>query len=285
MSDTIKNEIANEIHSVKSTLARKTGQRSKLQIERNRREITELYLKGAPLHDIAEKTGLTVAVVKNDLGRIIKLWQKEQVMDMTVVKMVQLEKINLIEAELWDSWYQSKNQGRTLVTKRQSGQANAQAPSRQSQEIATEKSAGDMAYMNGIKWCIEQRNKLFGLYAPKKVAQTDVQGNDVTMGRDELMAIIDTMAIQAERNQNLLTDGSNVIDAVLVDKDNPEYDSSTIIGRDVSESYFIPEAQIGVTTIENGATPREETGTRPAAMSMEIARSIETLLQERPIKQ
>jgi len=90
---------------------------------------------------------------------------------------------------MWVAWEQSKTTKKIINTKSKSGEMvdDIDPTTGRLTKVGAEKYwragsteeipvAGDMQYMNGIMWCVQERAKIIGLYAPKKVAQTDPTG-------------------------------------------------------------------------------------------------------------
>lgn len=170
--------------------------RSKFKIENDRTQITELYLRQVPQHEIAKQLSLSQSTVSREISRIIEGWQAANYDQINAFRAMELEKINLMEREMLTAWEASKQ-----VIKRtniyfengkinQGGQGNK--PTFRQEQGVEEITQGNMEYFRGWQWCIEQRAKILGLYAPKKVAQTDPTGNKEagTSAVDDVMRMI-----------------------------------------------------------------------------------------------
>ena len=74
------------------------------QIEKDREVAMSLYLKGRPQHEIADQLGVSQAQVCYDLKKVREEWRKRTALDLDEAKLIELEKINLLEREHWSAW-------------------------------------------------------------------------------------------------------------------------------------------------------------------------------------
>ncbi len=129
--------------------------------------ITDLYTRGYTLQGIAEAIEanrdytLSVETIRKDIKQVRERWQavhQEQIADYLVI---QLTKLDRIEAEYWEAWEKSK-QEQVEETK----EANAEMYGGQVMKVITkiQTTPGDAKYLQGIERCIDRRAKLLGLY-------------------------------------------------------------------------------------------------------------------------
>lgn len=111
-------------------------------VNERRRTVSKLYLQGLPQYKIAEIVGVTQQQVSHDLKILNRYWQLKAQENIEKIKTREIEKINLIENELWDSWLKSKENSKYQT--------------------------GYPAYIEQIKGCIKMRLDIFGLNAPIK---------------------------------------------------------------------------------------------------------------------
>lgn len=151
--------------------------RSPSQIARDRRKISDLYLKGELQTDIARTLRISDATVSRDLRSLYKQWQKSTLVDIDKKKAEELAKIDRLEREYWAAWERSCLDAETI---RQEAKRNTT-----NDKLAPEKviktaigQAGDPRFLSGIQWCIERRCKILGIDAPEKKEHkiTDVKG-------------------------------------------------------------------------------------------------------------
>lgn len=150
--------------------------RTPVEVDRDRRIVSELYLKMMTLRQISEATGLSIMTVSRDLEAVRKRWQREAVRDIGERKMIELARLDKIEAEAWDAWERSKKpreRKETLVEKNDEGDGEKlRTFSKKRTSLVSEEYVGDPRYLAIIQKCIEQRASLIGLNAPVKTENT-----------------------------------------------------------------------------------------------------------------
>jgi predicted transcriptional regulator len=155
--------------------------RSVAQQERDRREISRLYLQGMYQADIAEKLRLSQPTVSRDIQILIEEWKVQRVYDINEAKARELAKVDNLELEYWEAWHRSQQNAEKEIKKAKGikgGTANQEI-----QKIS-EGQTGDPRFLSGIQWCIDRRCLILGVDAPKKVAPTDPSGNKPYGGSD-----------------------------------------------------------------------------------------------------
>jgi len=147
----------------------KKGQRrDKAQIERDRREIARLYLRGEYQSEIAKRLDISQPTVSNDLKVIQEQWKVDRVDDINERKNIELAKIDALEIEYWSAWTESqKNEETKKAVKIGDKQVK--------QEMISKGQSGNPAFLRGVEWCINKRCDLLGLDAPKK-SELSVEG-------------------------------------------------------------------------------------------------------------
>ena len=78
--------------------------RSTAQIARDRRVISNLYMKGWLQSDIANELGISDATVSRDLRTLYKRWERSSLVDIDSKKAEELAKIDHLEREYWEAW-------------------------------------------------------------------------------------------------------------------------------------------------------------------------------------
>ena len=146
--------------------------RTKAQIARDRRRITDLYLQGHIQYDIAEQLGISQATVSRDLKAIQKEWQQSTLVDLHEAKAKELARIDRLEREYWREWEESKKDKETVIKK---GVRSVATGDRDEATKREEGQRGDPRYLSGVQWCIEQRCKIVGIYAAQK---QEIYGKD-----------------------------------------------------------------------------------------------------------
>lgn len=175
--------------------------RTKNEVENDRDAIKGLILKNKSPKEISQELGIPYPLVVSDLNAISKRWQ-EAVIDLDISKAEQLEKLNLLEKELWASWEKSKTETRksTLTARSQAGSQN---PRDRTEEII-EETPGDVRYIEQIMKIIQERNKLLGIYAAVKTqAELTIKRDDKAI-REEVLNIIEDARQRALKNADII---------------------------------------------------------------------------------
>jgi len=151
-----------------------TPPRSRSQIARDRRRISDLYLRGALQEDIASELGLSQPTVSRDIKALQKAWQKSSLVDIDKKKAEELAKIDDLEREYWAAWKRSCLDAETT---RKEAIKSAETDPAISKVVKTAKGqSGDPRYLSGVQWCIEKRCKIIGIDAPDKHEHTGPGG-------------------------------------------------------------------------------------------------------------
>jgi predicted transcriptional regulator len=181
-------------------MARKKQQtRNEAQEERDRREISRLYLKGMYQADIAEKLGLSQPTVSRDIKLLIEEWKVERVYDINEAKARELAKVDNLELEYWDAWRRSQENAEKETKK---AVQDAKGKPRQEVQKVTEGQVGDPRFLTGVQWCIERRCLILGVDAPKKTDLTS-GGKSLTPETMKPSEIAERVAaILKEKNAN-----------------------------------------------------------------------------------
>ena len=201
----------------------KTGpKRTDAQRERDMAEIARRYLRGETQAQIARAVGITQQQVSYDLKRIRQKWKEETVFDFEEAIIEQLKRIDALESEYWQQYERSKL-GRTkeivaITGKRRPGDKKDEAPQpdRVTKTNITEDTPGDPRYLAGVQWCIQERSKLLGLYAPQEI---NLRAQDAEAA-SVLMLDMDALNRHADRLPALLS--SSGINIEIVDAESVE---------------------------------------------------------------
>lgn len=189
--------------------------------EEHLNQIAKLYVRGTTQMDMAKMLGVSQGQISSDLRLVLKKWQEERLHDIDRYKNEQLVRINAIEEEMWAAWEKSKTTKKVIINKSKSGEmldvidpVTGKMTKQQSDKYwragTTEEEpvSGDMQYMNGIMWCVQERAKILGLYAPKKVANTDPTGEfESTSAKEILGDIIGGILKRAEPEDKNIVEG------------------------------------------------------------------------------
>lgn len=164
--------------------------RSTSQEEADRRNVARLYLSGRLQSEIAEELGISQTTVSRDIKYLTDEWKQERVYDINEAKARELAKIDNLELIYFDAWERSrKNAGVKTKKEIKIGidlnpsqiatlsailpaevvKSISQGVTRQEIQERIEGQIGDPRYLSGIQWCIEQRCRILGVEAPKKI--------------------------------------------------------------------------------------------------------------------
>lgn len=218
----------------------KLAKRTKAEKEEHMNIIARMYVKGRTQMEMARELGLSQGQISNDLRNLLKSWEESRMHNIDLHKNAALLRINMIEEELWEAWEKSKTAKKVVNTKSKSGEmADALDASGRPIKTSEEKywragsseelpTGGDMQYMNGIMWCLQERAKIMSLYAPKKIANTDPTGTQEAgqSAKEILSDIIGGILKRADGDKNIVEgellalDGDN--DKAVDDDELPE---------------------------------------------------------------
>ena len=167
-------------------------------------DVIQLYYKGRTYAEIERELNISYQQVKYAIVTV-QSRLKESNKELYVQRRnEQIARLDNIIREMWEAWDRSKKIDRKVNIKRATIRAsannpnpNANTPSIQEVEEQIEETAGNIDYMKAIMWCEAEKSKLEGLHAPKKIATTDTDGNNVGSARDEL---INALQLMKERN-------------------------------------------------------------------------------------
>ena len=207
--------------------------RSKEQREADLNTLADLYVKQVPQMDIARRLGISQGQVSNDLKRLLRRWEDTRFHQIDRYKHEELRRINLIEAEMWECWEKSKVTAKVVINKGKSGVTDPDPKDKEYWRAGSTEElpvGGDMQYMNGVQWCVQQRIKILGIGAPTKIAQTDPTGQFEagSSAKEELLGmlsgIIKRMKPETKEEQDWVE--GELVPKILDETDNTVKDDS-----------------------------------------------------------
>ena len=150
--------------------------------------VAKLAIMGWTQDQIAEKMGVSQPTISQSLTEIRRRWLETSLVSYDTMKSAELAKINEIERQQWDEIEALR--GEEADEKRTSWWAKR----------------NNAAY-GRVMWCVEQRCKLFGLYAPQEVISWKAEAAQAGYDPDtiyrilvhEMSTIIDGTAQLVER--------------------------------------------------------------------------------------
>lgn len=177
-----------------------TNTRTKAQREADLEKIAEMYLQGYKQADIAAQLDVTQQQISYDLKKLQERWLKSSLRSFEAAKAEELAKIDELERIYHDAWRRSMGEIEIKSVDRERVVFDAENKMHKGSEalgiplfdkdgvtvgkegeivrtsVRTEKRVGEAKYLDGVKWCVEQRTKIFGIAAPTKIAPTDPTG-------------------------------------------------------------------------------------------------------------
>ncbi len=172
--------------------------------------VATLYCQGVPNGQIAELTDRTASAITYDVNALLKKWQAEQIEGIDKIKVEQLAKIDVVEADAWDAWKQSRGVHVKRTRKTKSTELT-QAARDDAEEFRIkipveevertrqkEKLAGDPRFLAIVLDCIKRRCDILGLDAPKQI------DGDITYHFDFSQVPDDTLSDFSGRLEGLL---------------------------------------------------------------------------------
>lgn len=173
-------------------------QRSRVEKERDRARIAQLYCEGKTLRDIARDLsenydgGIAFQTISKDLKHIREEWRKSRIRDFDLAKAEELAKIDRVEAEAWSEWFRSR------MDKEQQAEQHTERPGPNpavgalrevlrttKRHVKIERRDGNPYFLDLVLRCVEKRCKILGLDAPSKISI----GGDGVAGIEAMVAL------------------------------------------------------------------------------------------------
>lgn len=152
-----------------------------------REKAARLYLSGHTQAETADILGVDQSTVSRDLQAIREVWLEAAVQTFDQIKAQELARIDRLEREYWKAWERSQQDVKVLRQKGRIIDENEKMKTAEAIQVVTSQ-IGDKSFLEGVQWCIEQRLKIFGIYAAVKVDATwreaAPKGIDVVFERD-----------------------------------------------------------------------------------------------------
>lgn len=145
-----------------------------IALEARNTAIMDDLIRGMSKKEIAAKYEISTSTVREVIEKARETWKDYRVEDYDLLLTVELERIKKIEDEAWASWGKSKE---PLITQtRRTENGGGEEGGKTVDEIKKQQRHPDPRYLDRMSWCIEQRLKIMGAYAPEKVASTTPDG-------------------------------------------------------------------------------------------------------------
>lgn len=138
-----------------------------------RLEVARLYFRGGlSQRKIAKRFKITQQQISLDLAAVRDHWRKAMGEEFDALKVEQLLKLDMLEAEAMRGWRRSlRNAERTRAKV-----SGASGEERSEREKTEEGQSGDARFLTEARNCIADRRKMLGMDAPAKIAPTMPDG-------------------------------------------------------------------------------------------------------------
>lgn len=167
--------------------------RSKIQRERDRVTISELYLKGWSQAKIGEYLELNQSQISRELSKIKAAWKAEATRDYDLHVDEQLRRLAMVEAEYWSGWERSQTaKEQSLQEKLTEAATSRDSKDRDSNakiQGRTETRVGDPRFLEGIVKCNQERSKLLDLYPTSSAPTSDSNASAPGLSPDAVQLI------------------------------------------------------------------------------------------------
>jgi hypothetical protein len=180
--------------------------RNEVTLTERRRRVAALYLENKTQGEIARALSVNQSTVSRDLEAVGQEWLAAAATDLGARKAEELAKLDHLEREAWEAWDRSQRPAVTETEQRTDAPAptgedvaratsSSAPPPRVERARKTRHRAGNPAFLHVVLRCVEQRCKILGFDAPKKleglsavVAHVEVTQPELSDEEAELLA-------------------------------------------------------------------------------------------------
>lgn len=167
------------------------GSSTQLSIAFSKKLVAQYYLQGRTQSDMVEELSISMTTVQKYLRELREEWKVKALYDFSLAKAEQLARIDEVERVAWEGFHKSVNGSVSTTTMKSKGSTSSKMRTK------TKPSVSDTKWLDKIQWCVEQRSKILGLYAPKKIDQTIKNDRKLEeMTTEELLNLADKQAIE-----------------------------------------------------------------------------------------
>lgn len=168
---------------------KRTVQKPRTKVERQQDMVLEvrMYLQGYSFQEIADVLKdvrpyhITAQAITKDINIILSEWRRTYISDIDTLKAKELEHVNVLEKAYWEGYERSLRDTESITSVQVDDKLASVVPhgkqqptlTRRRTQIKKEKRDGNPEFLDGIRWCIEQRCKILGINAPQKIAISD----------------------------------------------------------------------------------------------------------------
>lgn len=201
-------------------------QRTDVEVVADLHDIGELMLERYGLMEIRKIMGerrrytMSPVAIAAEMQKVLATWRERMEKNVNAVRERELAGIDKMERELWKAWYASigepLDETTTKETEERDGGTTRKGIRRKPYTLTTTRTVsrkkymtGLSYYMDGIKWCIETRLKIYGLLEKESFNEGHADGEkrvydtSVTiMGRDGQQTDVKTLLSFPRVNEN-----------------------------------------------------------------------------------
>ena len=147
-------------------MPRQGPKRSEVQREQDKATIARMILQGKTHQEIANFLELDRSMISREVKLIRDEWKASSLRDFDEARGERIAELELVKAELWESWQQSKQQKQTTLKEQIDSLDGGTDEGEKRTKVATrhQSATGDAIYLSGVVNCIKEQSKLLGLY-------------------------------------------------------------------------------------------------------------------------
>ena len=162
--------------------------RSKIQQERDRTVIAELYLKGWSQAKIGEFLELNQSQISREISKIKAAWKAEATRDYDLCIDEQLRRLSMIESESWQAWERSQAAKEQSLSEKMAEAASG-GDAKTKIQRRTETRIGDPKFLETLLKCHQERSKLLDLYPTSSAPTSDSNASAPGLSPDAVQLI------------------------------------------------------------------------------------------------
>lgn len=150
--------------------------RSLTEREHDLQDTLRWYLEGKTQAEIAKVIGVSREQIKYDLATIRERWRNNTTFNLDEAKQGELARIDHLERTYWEGWALSlqekvdtRQEQLTFTTEEvaSKGKKPKRFENKHTKGVIERKQMiGNAAMLQGVQWCISERCRILGLYAP-----------------------------------------------------------------------------------------------------------------------
>jgi AcrR family transcriptional regulator len=158
-------------------MPRKVQAGKALEIRHRRTRVAELYELGRTMMQIAAEVGVTVGTVSRDVKAIHQEFLDRAVGRREEMLARELVRIDWVERQAIKAWFKSMEDDEIELARQDDTDTADGKRVRQVAQHTSKRRDGNPKFLERVGWCVEQRMKAFGLYAPEKLLHANHRGD------------------------------------------------------------------------------------------------------------